>query len=245
MKNNTNYFSHDWNAHEDMKCLELKMKHWLEWYWLYWEIVERLFNEWWKLLLSKNKAIAYQLHISEQTFDTIFSTLLEIWLLVSDNNEYYSESLLKRIMIKDEIKKKRQEAWRQWWIANSKQKLANAKQIASNKTKLNKTKLNEEEAENRTKELSDFIEKRNGVKKFWLANKWLPKTKKITDKLKNVWRLKRKDYSIDDIRQWVNNYCLKMKECKPRDNKDTYYKHRFTLYEFLKQDNWLDKYFNQ
>lgn len=118
MKNNSNYFSHDWNAHEDTKCLELKMLHWLEWYWLYREIIERLFNEWWKLLISKCKAISYQLHMENEKFDSIFSTMLNTWLLESDNDSFWSPSLLKRIEIKNEIRQRRIEAGQKWWLVS-------------------------------------------------------------------------------------------------------------------------------
>lgn len=200
MKNNTNYFSHDGNAHEDMKCLELKMKHWLEWYWLYWELIERLFNEWWKLMLSKNKAIAYQLHISEQTFASIFSTLLDVWLIIKDKNNYWSDSLLNRITIKEEIKQKRIEAWRKWWTAKSKQKLANAKQIPSNKTKLNKTKLNkikEKEIKEEDKKLyKDFVflsetQHTQLINNYW--ERWNEYIRKLNDYAHQIWNIKFKN----------------------------------------------------
>lgn len=144
MKNNSNYFSHDGNASQDPKIMELLMIHKLEWYWLYWRIIEMLFNaDWYKLECSKCQAIAYQLHLSFEAFDKIFKFMVNIWLLKEKDWQFWSDSLLKRMELKEEIRKKRIEAWRQWWINKSKQNVANAKQIASNKIKLNKIKLKE------------------------------------------------------------------------------------------------------
>jgi len=144
MKNNTNYFSHDGNAHADWNCLKLKMKHWLEWYWLYREIIERLFNEWWKVLLNEREAIAYQLHLEYEAFEKMFDCMIDIWLLKTDWIEFFwSDSLLKRINKKNEIKQKRIDAWRKWWLkkkASAKQMLSKSEAIKVNKTKLNKSK---------------------------------------------------------------------------------------------------------
>lgn len=165
MKNNDYYFSHDWLAHEDPKILELKMNYWLEWYWLYREIIERLFNAWWKLLLKQKKAIAYQLHIDSEKFDNIFSLMIEVWLLKNDDDFFWSDSLLIRQEKLQEIREKRAKAWRLWWLAKwrnsnseeqsekeDKQMLskweANAKQKIANKTKQNKIKQNKTKEKN-------------------------------------------------------------------------------------------------
>jgi len=94
------------------------------------------------------------------------------------------------------------------------------------------------------KQLEKFIERRNSVKPFWLSKKWLPKNRKINKELKDVWIKRRKEYEYDEIVEWVSNYIWYVKQLKPKDENDDYYKHRFTIYEFLKQQNWLNKYFN-
>lgn len=94
------------------------------------------------------------------------------------------------------------------------------------------------------KELNLFVERWNNSKPFWIAKKSLPKTRKITEKIKLVWKQAIKEYSYEEIIEATNNYCKYVDKLKPKDEKDTYYQHRFTLYEFLKQDNWLQKFFN-
>ena len=51
-----------------------------------------------------------------------------------------------------------------------------------------------------------------------------------------------KEYGKDNVEVWLLNY---KKEIKTRDQSNwTYWRHRFTLQEFLKQGNGLTKYFN-
>ena len=177
MKNNTNYFSHDWNAHEDSKCQKLKMIHWLSWYWLYREIIERLFNEWWKLLIIDRISIAYQLHINQEEFDKIFYEMIDIWLLKTDDSWFYrSDSLLQRIDQITRIKDKRKQAWRLWWIAKATNCLPIGKQIPSNKSKVNESKVNKNN-------IREWFEKFRNLynKKVWNKENCMKKWNKLND----------------------------------------------------------------
>lgn len=103
--------------------------------------------------------------------------------------------------------------------------------------------LEDEKKTTYLQELESFVSEWNNVWKLGIARLALPRTKKINDALKKVRIKKRKEYEIKEIREWVNNYCIFITNLKKDDN--DYYKHRFDLYSFLKQANWLDKFFNQ
>ena len=92
----------------------------------------------------------------------------------------------------------------------------------------------------------------------WLINDWhnitiknkqikqfkrLPKIRKVNDNFKKTFIKKRKEYSMAEIREWLNNYLRDIENRKY--NQDwSYFNHIFTLHTFLKQSNWLDKYIN-
>lgn len=91
-------------------------------------------------------------------------------------------------------------------------------------------------------ELDTFIAWWNKSPKLWKAMKPLPKTRKVTDKL-SAERIKiRKEYSFDEVKMWTNNY-IRYIRWLPMDERK-YYKHRFTLYEFLKREWGLNKFIN-
>jgi len=106
-------------------------------------------------------------------------------------------------------------------------------------------------------ELDKIIKKRNDVEipnenkiKDW--NNKLPKVKKTTDVLKRIYIAKRKNYEYIDIIQWITNYLRDIVKRKPSSKelddwvsyKDMYCNHRFELWKFLKQANWLDRFLN-
>lgn len=99
---------------------------------------------------------------------------------------------------------------------------------------------NEKETEDK-KELENFVNSWNSIENI-LDKKWLPKTIKITDDLKAIWKKRKKEYSLDEIKTAARNYCKEI-EWRVDDGK-WYITHRFTLFEFLQQKNWLQKFFN-
>ena len=86
--------------------------------------------------------------------------------------------------------------------------------------------------------LENLIEDWNGLKND--ENKW-KQTRKVTNDLKEVFRKFRLEYTKQDFNDWVNKY---LDDIEARDSKTSYKDHRFNLYEFLKQKNWLQKFIN-
>lgn len=60
-------------------------------------------------------------------------------------------------------------------------------------------------------------------------------------KLKEQWLMTKRWFTRDEINKALENYCT---EIESRKEWTWYYNHRFTLYEFLKQGNWLLKFAN-
>lgn len=92
--------------------------------------------------------------------------------------------------------------------------------------------------------VEEFIEKWNWVKTIQTPRwnvAWLRQCRKATDDIKEErWKVVKK-YTKEQISEWVNNY---IEEIRNRKKDDWYYNHRFTLYEFIKQSNWLKKFIN-
>lgn len=80
--------------------------------------------------------------------------------------------------------------------------------------------------------------------------KWLPKTRKLLNTHFTArWKIYRELYdsksetpvksAVSLASIWLKNY---VNNIKKRDNDWWYWDHRFTLYEFIKQANWLKRY---
>ncbi len=79
----------------------------------------------------------------------------------------------------------------------------------------------------------------------WNKIKWFKSTRKITDEIKTQRNKVMKKYTIDEFELAVNNYYEDILSRKKTDDPKWYDKHRFTFYEFIKQDNWLQKRVNK
>lgn len=93
-------------------------------------------------------------------------------------------------------------------------------------------------------QLDEFIEKWNWIKTIHTPKwnvAWLKQCRWATEDMEKLWSKIVKSYTREQISEWVNNY---IEEIKKRDNNSSYYSHRFTLYEFIKQGNWLKKFIN-
>ncbi len=103
------------------------------------------------------------------------------------------------------------------------------------RTKTTKLNINN----TRKEELTELVNKWNEIE--LPVDKQLPKTRKTTDSLLRIYTTKRKEFEITEIKEWINSYC---EEIIWRQQNNSFANHRFTLWEFLKQGNWLEKYIN-
>ncbi len=135
----TFYFSHDYNARNDDKIKKLLRKHWMEGYWVYWAVIEELYNNA-NALNFDCEGIAYDLRSSE---NIVKSVLTDFELFVQKWSEFYSKSVWDRLLKRDEKSRKaRESAEKRWGVknANAYKKWCEGNAIKERKGKENKIK---------------------------------------------------------------------------------------------------------
>jgi dGTP triphosphohydrolase len=152
MKKEAYYFSHDSNAKDDPKILQLRMEMGWEGYGLFWAIIEMLRNESDFRMRTHYKGIAFALQTHE---DCIKKLINEFDLFELDEQYFWSESLLKRMELKEERSEKARESAKKRWnrdidanaMRTHSERNADAMQLKESKVKeikVNETKVNED-----------------------------------------------------------------------------------------------------
>lgn len=122
------YFNHDYNARNDPKMVNLRMKYGWEGYGIFWALLEIMREENAMLRLSDCNAFAFQLHIPSDKMQEYLRYFIELKLLVQDNDFLYSVRLLEDFRhMKEKSKKARDSARARWKSGND----ANAMQTHS------------------------------------------------------------------------------------------------------------------
>ena len=104
------YFSHDSNARNDQRILEIRMKHGMTGYGVYFGIIEILREQTdYSLHLNKFTTIAYDLRVDYEMVEDI---IMNYNLFEIDDNIWFSRSLKRRMERLDVIKQKRSVAGR-------------------------------------------------------------------------------------------------------------------------------------
>lgn len=118
------YFSHDYGARNDPKLQKVLMKLGQEGKGVYWDLVEMLFEEGGKLLLSECDSYAFALRTNETC---IAKLLNDFGLFCQDATHFWSESVNRRILEREgKSEKARQSALNRWNNANASKINANA-----------------------------------------------------------------------------------------------------------------------
>jgi len=106
------YFSHDSNARNDERILELRDEFGWEGYGMFWAIVE-LLRDSSDYTLSKSVAMLKQcLNIDKELAESFLNKCIDLGLFVENDGRFYSESLMKRMEEIDLKRAKRAEAGR-------------------------------------------------------------------------------------------------------------------------------------
>jgi hypothetical protein len=148
------YFSHDSNAQRDEKITGLRQKYGWEGYGLFWAVVEKMSEATnYQLKHSLIKSIAYDLIVDENKLkEWLDDCITEYKLFESDGESYWSNSLKRRMGLKEAIRKAKSDAGKLGAIAKHSKGLAmpldkhgNAKQDygKGKETKVNENKENE------------------------------------------------------------------------------------------------------
>lgn len=151
MKKEAYYFSHDANAKDDPKILQLRMEMGWEGYGLFWALIELLRNESDYRMRTHCKSIAFALQTQE---DSIKKIINDFDLFVIYGDYFWSESLLKRMELKGERSEKARESAKKRWnkdndanaMQSHSERNADAMQVKESKgkeIKENESKINE------------------------------------------------------------------------------------------------------
>ena len=132
MKKDTYYFSHDYNARNDIKTQALLVEHGAAGYGVYWVIVEMLHEETNRKLLLNNLSfvvIARQASTSVEQVKAIVECCLEYELFIEEDGYFFSQRVLVNIDKRMQISEQRAEAGRR--SAKSKRKAKSQKSSTS------------------------------------------------------------------------------------------------------------------
>lgn len=137
MKENTFYFSHDFNARSDIKIKKLIMKYGILGYGIYWCIIEDLYQNANALPLHY-ESIAYELRTSQEIIESIIK---DFDLFVFDGENFGSLSVQRRIDERNSKSlKARESAFKRW---NKSESNANALQTQSECNAIKESKVKE------------------------------------------------------------------------------------------------------
>ena len=123
MNKETFYFSHDYNARNDIKIKRLIVKHGYEGYGIFWAIIEDLYQNANALPLDYD-CIAFDLRAS---IDMIESIINDFDLFEVDDDTFGSSSVQRRLSKRIEISEKRSKAGR--ISAEKRKKARNAEHV--------------------------------------------------------------------------------------------------------------------
>lgn len=189
MKKEAYYFSHDSNAKDDPKILQLRMEMGWEGYGLFWALIELLRNESDHRMRTHYKSIAFALQTHE---DSIKKLINDFNLFEIQDDYFWSESLLKRMELKEERSEKARESAKKRWnkdndanaMPTHSERNANAMQLKESKGKEIKEIKEKENKLNEDSHNVIFRELWNN--RIWLeglAINWKAEIKEVQDHL--------------------------------------------------------------
>lgn len=131
------YFSHDANAQHDPKIIKMLSKYGWESYGIYWALIERLRNEPSYKLECDYDCLSYALRVDK---DIIKGIVLDYNLFEVHDGTFWSDSLMKRMLIKKERSQKARQSALKRWKSNAKAKQTQSKPNAINESKVKESK---------------------------------------------------------------------------------------------------------
>lgn len=150
MKKETYYFSHDYNTRNDFKIKKMIMKLGYTAYGVYWALIEDLYNNDNKIIFDL-ELLAYDFREDESMINSILN---DFDLFTIDNGYLSSESIARRLELRDaKSEKARDNANKRW----SKKSNSNATAMQKNTTASNSNALKESKVKE-IKEIKDIKE---------------------------------------------------------------------------------------
>ena len=176
-----NYFSHDYNARNDEKVVQLQMKHGMLGIGVYWCLIEMLAEESGYLMLSQCQRIAFELRTD---YNVIESVINDFGLFHKDDVKFWSESLLRRLKVYLDKSQHASEMAHRRWEKHKGNTKAMPKHSQSNATKVKESKVKESKVIPTREEFLDYCKTLKEVYKpelnfaltakynTWVADGW-------------------------------------------------------------------------
>lgn len=134
MSKDAYYFSHDANARHDEKILELRAELGWEGYGIFWAIIECLREaSGYKYSIKRLNGLALQLSTTKEKLEQI---ILNFGLFSFDNDNFWSDSLLRRMEERDsKVRKAKESAQKRWddYYAKQEQSTSDSNEAHSDK----------------------------------------------------------------------------------------------------------------
>ena len=108
----TYYFQHDYNARNDPKLQQVLMEYGATGIGVFWCIIEMLYEQDGSMPLSSCKSIAFSLHVESNIVDGLINNFD---LFENDGENFWSESVNRRLTKRSSISEKRREAGKLGW----------------------------------------------------------------------------------------------------------------------------------
>lgn len=125
------YFSHDADAHRDIRMLEMRAQFGWEGYGWFWAIVETMREQESFKLPWNTQLLAFKLGVSDETrFSNFLERCVSIGLFTRDDSFFWADSLLERMQQMQRLSRKRSASAKQMHSKRS----ASAEQVQSNCT---------------------------------------------------------------------------------------------------------------
>jgi hypothetical protein len=153
MKKDAYYFSHDSNARNDEKVVDLRFSHGWEGYGIYWAIIEMLRDTATYSMQLDCKRIAFALQVNEKI---IKGVICDFDLFVIDGDVFYSDSLKRRMAYREKVSDERRKAARKRWDNANADAIAMQTECKSNALKEKKVKEKKEKESSYSVEFENF-----------------------------------------------------------------------------------------
>ena len=101
MKNNTSYFSHDYNASNDYKILLMRNKLGIKGYGIYWFLIERLADAGGYLPIEMIPIYSAQMQVEPEEVNQLLS---DFNLFQFTKNQFFSERLIRHLQLRNQEK---------------------------------------------------------------------------------------------------------------------------------------------
>lgn len=153
------YFSHDSNARHDPKISELIADFGMEGYGIFWVIIEMMREQKeYKLELKRIGAIAIQTNTTKATIrDLVNGCISDYNLFESDEEFFWSNSLVKRMKLREEKSKKAKMAIKKRWEkVKGKTKPKTEKKYVRNTSKVKESKVKKKKTKNGRKKFGEY-----------------------------------------------------------------------------------------